>query len=459
MRILHVAAEIAPIAKVGGLADVIYGLSRAQIAEGHEVAVLIPKYDFIDLKVSPVTDFTCRFDGEEYNNTLWKGELDGIPLLLIEAHHPRMWFSRGAVYVAEDDPERFLYFCRAAYDYLRKHDMPEVLHMHDWQIGPLSLLVKDEAKKVTTIHNFFHQGQCKSSLLKLIDLKAGSDILDGADPRKVNLLKAGIVHSDRVNTVSPTYAKEVMTSQMGYGLEKVLKKYSAKFSGILNGIDTEYWNPETDPLLFHNYTHKKLKERKKARQALQEELNLDPDPDKPILAAITRLVPQKGVDLLYHIAEEAPKMGAQFLLLGSSPFPKVQRDFEKLADKHRKSGSLHFELTYNETLSHQVYAGADMLAVPSLFEPCGLTQLIALRYGSVPIVRSTGGLADTVFEGENGFTFKDSSPRAFKSAVKRAFTLWKEDPAEWRKLMVRGMKEDNSWKAAARHYLDMYQSI
>lgn len=470
MRIVHVAAELAPVAKVGGLADVVYGLSRACIAKGHQVEVILPLYSTLETNyiknLRPKTHFLSLFGSKEYTNTMWEGTLDGIPLLLIESGHPKRWFERSSIYNQPDDMERFLYFSRAVFDYLhRVAPRPDILHIHDWHPGALPLLWREESAysppTVLTVHNFAHQGLCPEGILSLIHLQQDARVLDDRNPGMANLLKAAIVGSNAINTVSPTYAKEVLHGH-GYGLESLLQERGHGFRGILNGIDYTYWNPGTDPLLSHPYSLENLEPRKKQKAELRKRLKLE-ECTRPIIAVITRLVPQKGVELIRQAMVSSPLLGAQFILLGSSPIPEIQREFLELQDILVNNPHVSMHLKYDETLSHQIYGGSDILLVPSLFEPCGLTQLIALRYGSVPMVRKTGGLADTVHDLDsptpNGFSFEAPTAEALESTIERALHYWRDKPNSWLHLQKTGMNQDFSWHTSAQRYLDMYRSI
>lgn len=474
MRIINVAAELAPIAKVGGLADVVYGLSRALISEGQDISVIIPKYSTLKTEylqgLKQLTDYPSQFEGSEYQNRLWEGVLDGIKVYMIEPRHPRKWFERPSIYNQEDDTERFLYFCRAAFDLIRHKGMaPDVVHLHDWQACALGLLGSTDPatfpRTALTIHNFAHQGICPEGMLNLIGVEGDDVARDLSYPGMANLLKAGIAVCGAVNTVSPTYAEEVLEGH-GYGLEEILKK-RRDFKGILNGIDFDYWNPETDPLLEANYSLNKLEGRERQRHGLRHIANLE-ECNRPIIGVITRLVPQKGVELIKQALLDTYEKKAQFVLLGSAPIPEIQREFEMLKESLAGNPHVHIALAYDETLSHQIYGGTDIFLVPSLFEPCGLTQMIALRYGSVPLVRNTGGLADTIIDVDtsgkpltetNGYVFNNPDPHALKKSLDRALDRWYNQPESWKALQHQGMRQDFSWTQAAKRYLDMYRDI
>lgn len=485
MFIVHIAAELAPVAKVGGLADVVLGLSRELTKQGHAVAIIIPKYDCMDVhdvqQLEVADDNLWSFGAEGWTrNTVWVGLVEGLPVFFIEPHNKTAYFHRGRFYNCDDDRERFTYFSRAALEFLLKSNKsPDIIHLHDWQTALVAPLYHDMYKAlglrvsgiVLTIHNFEYQGDCNPGELDKVGLK-GSHYLtparlqDNKHPDKINLLKGGIVYANYVTTVSPNYAKEVMHALSGKGLETTLQLYSDKFSGILNGLDFVYWNPGTDRYLPVNYTAGEVEKKAANKNRLRERLGLS-NQHRPIVACIVRLVPQKGTRLIYHAIFRTLEKGGQFILLGTSPFPSINDQFHQLKVNLGSNPNIHFELNYNEELSHMIYAGSDMFIVPSLVEPCGLTQLIALRYGTIPIVRNTGGLADTVFDIEysgkplnetNGFTFDHADEEGMNSALDRAIECWFEQPQFWEQLVSNGMKMDFSWYLPTQKYVSLYLS-
>jgi starch synthase len=496
MHIIHIASELAPLAKVGGLADVLLGLSRELSWKGHDVDIIIPKYDCMDSNqirdLSIVYyDLMSYYDGNWYSNTVWMGWVENLRVYFIDPHHPRYFFNRGCFYGCEDDIERYLYFSRASLEFLfKKQIRPDILHLHDWHTAIVPVLYKDMYSKlgftglktVYTIHNLEYQGKCSTSDLDKIGLK-GSDYLtdeklkDTNSAVSINLLKGGIVYSDFVTTVSPNYAKEVKTPEGGRGLDKVLIQYQDKFTGILNGVDYSYWNPEIDRYLPVHYSSREMPANKKDRNTLdkkafikkilRERLTLSED-HRPLVGCITRLVPQKGTDLIKHALIHTLEKGGQFVLLGSSPIPSITEEFHALNHFYADHPHVHMILHYQEELSHLIYAASDMFIVPSIFEPCGLTQMIALKYGGVPIVRRTGGLADTIFdvdnsklsfEKTNGYTFDIPEPKEIAGALDRAFDCWFHAPDRWRKLMINGMNVDYSWNKSSNLYLDIYKNL
>lgn len=464
LDIMHIATELAPIAKVGGLGDVVYGLSKELIRQGHFVEILLPKYDCLDyqlLKNLKVEIPELSFDAGSV--TIWSANLDNLSIKLIEPL-ARDDFLRGKIYGEPDDIERFVYFSQACLKYiLTKKTPPNILHIHDWHPAlTIPLLQKEKSLKsirtVLTLHNLEYQGQCNPQLLT--DLKI---------PPANSFLELGITYADAVTTVSPTYEKEIQTSIGGWGLDKLLTKNVSKLTGILNGIDPEYWNPEKDPHLFQKYSLSSLshiQHGKKANQAhLRQLLGLTPS-HLPLVACVTRLVSQKGPQLIAHALLRTLEKGGQFVLLGSSGTPEITHEFRLLKERFADNPHLSLNFDRNESLAHLIYASADLLLIPSLFEPCGLTQLIAMRYGTIPLVRKTGGLADTVFDIDtatvpvtqrNGFTFDFPDTAGINWALDRALECFAHDKKKWHSLIENGSKLDFSWKQSVQDYLKVYR--
>ncbi len=492
MHIVHVASELAPVAKVGGLGDVLYGLSKALVKGQKNVEVIIPKYDCIDynqlkhLKVE-LRELLCTEDGKQINNTVWSCELENLKVVLIEAHHPLNYFSREKIYGCPDDIERFTYFCRATLEYLlQTKRTPEIIHLHDWPTAMVAPLYKEVYRAlglkaqgiVLTLHNLAYQGKCLPKQIVRVGLNTENPAIwekmrDPASSGQVNLLRGGIEYADRVTTVSPTYLKEIMTRKEGVGLDDVLVKHAKKLTGILNGIDEEYWDPAKDPLLIKRYnTHISRPEELQAvldakaesRRQLRLHFNLR-EGNYPLVCSVTRLVPQKGPELILYALKHALQKGGEFVLLGSDHGSAIEKAFIPWHGKEQKVGIC---IDRDESLAHLIYAGADMLVIPSRFEPCGLTQMIALRYGTVPIARRTGGLADTVFdidtatcpeEERNGFTFDHFDTGGIDWALGRALDCWINDRPKWKKIMLNGMRKDFSWESSAAAYLELFQSL
>lgn len=484
MHIIHIASEFAPCVKVGGLADVVLGLCRELSYNGHKIEVIIPKYECIEKKniigLEPSKlKISTFYDNKRIESRVWKGKLLELPITLIEPLHPDNYFQRPECYGYKDDVLRFSCFCQVVLEYMKlEKKNPDIIHLHDWQTALIAPMSKDlfksssfSSSRITfTIHNIEHQGWCSKKDLDKVGLDGThylhpSRLQDNIRSWDINMMKGALVYADHINTVSPTYAYEVKTHEGGKGLENTLKKYEDKFSGILNGIDAESWNPENDPAIPFHYSWRNIEEKKKNTEALRDILSLSKE-NKPIVACISRLVPQKGVELIKHAIFRTLDSGGQFVLLGSSPIKKIQDDFLKIKKQFQKHPQVSLEFGFKEDLAHLIFAGADIFIVPSIFEPCGLTQLIALKYGSIPVVRKTGGLADTIFDIEysekpfekgNGYVFEHPNKQGLNFALDRAIKHWRQKPSEWKELMLRGMRIDSSWKEPAKRYVKIYE--
>ncbi|KAL6610545.1 hypothetical protein ACP70R_040514 [Stipagrostis hirtigluma subsp. patula] len=484
LHIVHIAAEMAPVAKVGGLADVISGLGKALQKKGHLVEIILPKYDCMqhnhinNLKVLDVV-VQSYFEGNQFGNKIWTGTVEGLPVYFIEPQHPAKFFWRAQYYGEHDDFKRFSYFSRAALELLHQSGKKiDIIHCHDWQTAFIAPLYWDvyanlgfnSARICFTCHNFEYQGTAPPQDLAYCGLDV--ERLDRPDRMRdnshgrINVVKGAIVYSNIVTTVSPTYAHEVR-SEGGRGLQDTLKVHSKKFVGILNGIDTDTWNPSSDRFLKVQYSANDLHGKSANKAALRKQLKLSSTyASQPLVGCITRLVPQKGVHLIRHAIYKTAELGGQFVLLGSSPVPHIQREFEGIADHFKNNSNIRLILKYDDALSHMIFAASDMFIVPSMFEPCGLTQMIAMRYGSVPVVRKTGGLNDSVFDFDdetipvelrNGFTFVKADEQGFNGAIERAFNYYHRKPEAWKQLVQKDMKIDFSWDSSASQYEDIYQ--
>lgn len=461
MRIVHLSAELAPIAKVGGLGDVVYGLAKEQVRKGEQVEVILPKHKRLHLsKLDAIKKFPTPLFVHEFPVTVWKATLESIPVTLIEIDHPNNPFERDSIYGFSDDPFRFIIFALAAQSYLSNQRL-DILHLHDWHTSIAALLSIDTKGTVLTIHNMRYQGQCLPEELKIAGLERQREKLkDPHNPEMISLLKGGILFSDRVTTVSPTYAKEVLSPPESYGMERTLKQKG--ITGILNGIDYDYWNSAYDPYLSVRYRRDHWEElqesKRKNREEIQKKLNMS-KPKGPLVSAISRLVPQKGPHLIKAALKETLRLGGQAILLGAGAPPDIDKEFRELAEEFKSNRDIHFHFDYDEALGHELYAASDLLLVPSLFEPCGLTQMIAMRYGTLPLVRLTGGLADTVVDGKNGFSFRQSDPGEIINALKRAFTLYQANPLEWKKMVEEGARSNFTWTHSAALYRALYSEI
>lgn len=496
MHIIQIAAELAPIAKVGGLGDVVSGLSRQLQKNGHHVEIIIPKYDVTHLQqVEQLqelkTAFPLTYDGHTHQVRVWKGQLLGVTVFFLDSEHPHSFFKRGCIYSCLDDMDRFLYFSLAALEFIHtRTELPDIIHAHDWQTGIIAPLYINQyrlhspkrAALVHTLHNLEHQGVCDPGFLHKVGLDpehymCPDRLQDPLNASQINLLKGSIVYSDAITTVSPTYAEEVKSQASGRALESILIQHTSRFSGILNGLDCDYWNPKADPYLPAHFGLERgqmahgqfsLRNKRLVKQRLQTTVGLEQVENKPLVAVISRLVPQKGIHLIRRGLYRTLELDGQFILLGSSPIPQVQAEFEALKEEFSQNPSVHIEMVQSESLAHLIFGGSDIFLVPSLFEPCGLTQLIAMRYGSIPVVRSTGGLSDTVFdvdyadcpvEERNGYCFEHTDDQALDSALDRAMNCWKSHPEIWWQLVRNAMSIDHSWKTSAKAYEDIYKGI
>jgi starch synthase len=487
MYIVMVASECAPVAKVGGLADVVFGLSRELEIRGHAVEIVLPKYDCMRYDhiwgLQPVWyDLQVPWGHGHVPCTVHFGFVHGRKCFFIEPHSADNFFSRGAYYGFPDEALRFAFFSKAALEFLlRAGKRPDIIHTHDWQTALVPVLLFEiykhhgmwEQRVCHTIHNFKHQGVAGANVLWATGLHrpdyyyARERLGDDFDPSAINFSKGAVAYSNWITTVSPHHAWEARHTDQGYGLGHALHVHRHKFTGVLNGLDYDMWNPETDPYIPAHYTAHDPEPKYADKRALRERFLLA-DVYKPLVAYVGRLDSQKGVHLIRHALFYSLWNGAQFVLLGSSPERGINDYFLHLKGHLNDSPDCHLEIGYDEELAHLIYAGSDLIIVPSMFEPCGLTQMIALRYGTVPVVREVGGLADTVFdrdhsdrplEERNGYVFRDADYPGIESAMRRAIGLWYAFPEDFRKLMVTGMGLDYSWNHPGEQYLAIYEHI
>ncbi len=475
MKILLVASEVTPFAKTGGLADVAGALPQALAGLGHDVRIFMPWYHAVS-EQHPATEtlklaLKVEIDGLRRSAGVRRGCLGDIPVYFLD--YPE-FFQRQGLYgtPAGDYPDnawRFGLFCRAVLDALPQLDFqPDVLHLNDWQTGLIPVLLRSELKAdpfyagtgtVMTIHNLGYQGLFPPETLAELGLDPALFHMEGLEYYgRLSFLKGGLLFADRITTVSPTYCEEIQTAPFGHGFEGILQKRRKDLAGILNGIDCRQWDPERDPALAAPYSaaHPEGKERNK--QALQGRLGLDEDERLPILAMITRLATQKGLDILEAAWPRLLRRPLQFVLLGDGE-QQHREFFKKLQNRYR--GRISITLGFDDSLARQIYAGSDLFLMPSHYEPCGLGQLIALRYGSIPLVRRTGGLADTVRDadqepGGNGFVFGPPTADALLRALDRALRRYR-DASGWSRLVAGALREDFSWERSAGRYVEIYQ--
>ncbi|OPG95885.1 starch synthase [Chryseobacterium mucoviscidosis] len=474
MNILFAAAEVHPFIKTGGLADVIGALPQALKKSGADVRVILPKYKSIPEEYKEAMEPVITTDVPLGWRRPYCGiEMlvhDGIPVYFVDNEY---YFGRDGVYGYMDDGERFAFFNRAVLDVLPQIEFkPDVLHSHDWHTGMIPLLLEahyahdpfySEMRTVFTIHNLLYQGVFPHDLFSdLLELDDRYFTADGAEYYgNVNFLKAGVVFADHVTTVSPTYAKEVQTSYYGYGLDGLLSSLGNRFTGIVNGIDTKSYNPAADNKIAVKY-RTSLSKKIENKIELQKELGLPVRPDAPLMVMVTRLVDSKGLDLVCRVLDELLYYDdIQFAVLGTGD-PAYEHWFREAANRYPLKMSA--QITFNDGLSRRFYAGSDLFLMPSRFEPCGISQLLALRYGSVPLVRETGGLNDTVqayneFSGEgNGFSFTSFNAHDMMNTIRRAEALYRQ-PEHWKKIVKNAMSGDYSWNVSAEEYMGIYRRI
>ncbi|NJP04229.1 MAG: glycogen synthase GlgA [Chloroflexaceae bacterium] len=487
MFIVMISSECAPVAKVGGLADVVFGLSRELEIRGNSVEIILPKYDcmrYDNIWGLHIThnDLWVPWGNGAIHCSVWFGFVHGRKCFFIEPHSNENFFNRGAFYGFHDETMRFAFFSKAALEFLLKTGKrPDVIHCHDWHTGLVPVMLAEiykhqgmeNQRTCYTIHNFKHQGIAGANLLTIsglhrIDYYYSYDRLrDNFNHTAINFMKGGIVYSNFFTTVSPHHAWEAQHSNQSHGLAHTINTHGAKYGGVLNGIDYEVWNPEIDRFIPYHYSRDDIDPKYGNKEALRDRFWLSKG-YKPIIAYVGRLDQQKGVHLIRHALFFAIWNNAQFVLLGTSPERDTHNYFWHLKNHLNESPDCHLELSFNEEVSHLIYAGADMIVMPSIFEPCGLTQMIALKYGTVPIVRAVGGLMDTVFdrdyahraiEDRNGYVFETADYAGLESAMHRAIGLWYAFPGEFRELMRNGMRYDFSWNYPGQHYYNIYEYI
>ena len=506
LKILICSSEMVPFAKTGGLADVAGSLPLALSELGHEVRVAMPKYAVIDAKKFGLKKWSALevpIAHRTVKGALWEAKMGGEggekeeskakskmknEKCEVQSTPPQsaiqVWFIGQEAYFAReglyqeagedyrDNLARFTFFCRGVLEILKKLDWkPDVIHANDWQAALIPIFLKtlyaedrffEGVGTVLTIHNLAFQGTFESELLPLTGLSWDEFVPEKLEfYGKLNLLKGGIVYADVLNTVSRQYSKEIQTGEFGCGLEGLLKSRSDDLYGVLNGIDYGVWNPETDGLIARNFAPDDLKGKQACKAALQKESGL-PKRDVPLIGIISRLTDQKGFDLIAEVIEEIMGLDLQLVLLGTG-MPKYHNMFGRIGKRFPKKMGIH--LTFDNALAHRIEAGSDLFLMPSRYEPCGLNQLYSLKYGTVPVVRATGGLADTIVDytperaGQgtaNGFVFREYSARALLVAIKRAVATY-QDKKTWKQLMRTGMQQDFSWMHSAREYVALYR--
>ncbi len=470
MRIAILSSEAIPFAKTGGLADVSGALTKALHAEGIDSLLILPRYDQIDLSLLGETfidDLEVEWRGKQPRVRVWQSETLKAPTYLIDAP---FYFARGKIYGEPDDFERFAFFCRAAIALLRRlGEAPDVVHCNDWPCGFAAVELRarrrhdsffQNTRSVFSIHNLAYQGAFDPKNLWWLGFSdsANDFMLSGA----ASPLKAGIIAADALSTVSPRYAREIQTPEQGYGLDWLIRARSNRLAGITNGVDYEVWNPETDPHIAKRFSAEDLSGKRECKLDLLRRFALAEELDRPIIAIISRLVAQKGYDLIRQGARGILDTGAFFIALGAGA-----REYEDFLQSWHDAAPQRvgiYKGYAGEPLAHQIEAGADMFLMPSLYEPCGLNQMYSMRYGTVPVVRATGGLDDTVQDFDpatdqgNGFKFGPYSVSAMLEKIRRSVYFYSE-PDTWAQIQRNGMAVDNSWAAAALKYIQLYREV
>jgi len=479
MNVAFLTAECFPYVKTGGLADVSGSLPKAMEKLGCDIRVFLPLYNTIntfdnvlylneEFKNIPITigDTTHTFN-------FWEGKMPDskVPIYFIDCPY---YYHRGKPYTNDrDEDERFIFFQLACLELMQRLEWaPDIINCNDWQTGLIPAYLKfkynwdtlfENTKTVISIHNIGYQGRFSPISIEKAGLSLEQFYPEGPYEldNSFSFLKAGIWYADVITTVSPTYAKEIQTKEYGSGLQGVLQIKRNKLFGILNGIDTDEWNPRTDKYIPVNYSKKNIEEKTKLKKYLAKEAGFKYKEDVPVIGIVTRLTGQKGLDLIMPIFHELMQLPIQMVVLGSGE-EKYEEFIEHAAQAYTDKFVEY--IGYNNELSHLITAGADMFLMPSLYEPCGLNQMYSLKYGTVPIVRKTGGLADTVQdyhehdEEGNGFSFELATPNALFETIKRALKVYKDED-DWQKIMLRGMSEDFSWEKSAKEYYKVYETL
>jgi len=472
MRVLYVSSEVASLAKTGGLADVALALPKALADIGIEIVVVMPKYRAVDGKadMTEVARFAVPIADQDRECIAYQGFLpDSEVSIYFLAHDP--YFDRPELYGEDteykDALERFSFFSKASLELCHVIDwIPDVIHANDWHAALIPAYLRNgavpalgTAKTLLTIHNLGYQGVSSWEKASATGLSEEA-LAPYRQGDKINLLKGGILGADLINAVSPTYANEILKE--GAGLEGELRLREDSLYGVINGVDTSVWNPQSDPHLWANFDVTDLAGKAENKRRLQEELGLVVNPSIPILSVISRLAEQKGFDIIMDAFDRMMSLDVQFVLLGTGD-SQYERFFQTA--QARYAGRVASMITFSEEWAHRIEASADVFLMPSHYEPCGLNQLYSLRYGTAPLVRATGGLKDTVFELDaendsgNGFLFEECTSRAFLEAASRAVEVFRQHPDAWERMMIRGMRTDLSWGSSAKKYVRLYERL
>ena len=470
MKILYVTSEANPFAASGGLGDVMGALPSAVAAGGHECSVILPLYDTMKPifreKLELVLDMSFYMSWRHTGASVYKCFHNGVTYYFVENHY---YFDRGRLYGEFDDAERFAFFSRSVIEYmLHSGNIPDVLHANDWQTAPAVIYLKTEyghidalrnIKTVYTIHNIEYQGkfgmQNLTDIFGISPMNRGVVEYDGC----INLMKGAIVTSDYITTVSPNYARELEYDFFAFGLSNIIKNSRYKMRGVINGIDYDYFSPERGGDIYAKYNSRTYKSGKaKNKAALQAEVGLPVNPDVPLVAMITRFASQKGIDLVLHIMDELLQENVQVVVLGTG-----EKEYEKaFRDLEARHPNLKALIMFDRVLSKKMYAGADIFLMPSKSEPCGLAQMIACSYGTVPVVRSVGGLYDSIIkygeEGANGFRFDNYNAHEMLYTIKDALALY-QDKKKWNALTASAKNSNFTWENSAKEYISIYSNL
>ena len=490
MKVLITASECAPLVKVGGIADVIGSLPIVLFEQGVDVRVAIPFYKPLAEKFTSeqngiypqkIAERLISYGDKILITNIYLTMLPGtqVPIYLLENAD---YISNGGIYYSpefmpspEAEIERFAFFSKAVADIFAEGleaeiggFKPEIIHCNDWHTGMIPQIIQNRSKfiqkkpvkTIFTIHNLAYQGFSRLEVGEKLGINISQDRTLRWDAQDDNLdfVLQGIVGSDFVNTVSEKYAQEIQTPEYGEGLEEILKARGSRLTGVLNGISYEIFNPKNDQFILNKYTTVDWQKGKSEnKRMLQEELGLDINPDRPLLGLVSRLAHQKGLDLVAEGVREIIEMGYQVVLLGTGD-PFIETKFKEYNESDLK-GNIRALITFSEETARRIYASSDMFLVPSRFEPCGLTQMIAMKYGAVPVVRATGGLYDTVKNNQTGFTYDHLSTEAMLEALRNALNLYVNDKNRWQKMVAACMLEDFSWKESAKKYIHLYNKV
>ncbi len=487
LKVLFVTSEVYPFVKTGGLADVSSALPQSISEMGHEVRIVVPKYGAVDerkFKIHEVVrlkDLQVKIGDKDVTFSLKSCFLPGqkVRVQIYFLDNSEYFASRNSLYIDpstgkdySDNDERFILLCRSVFELISKLGwVPDIIHCNDWQCGLIPAYLKTVYKNelfsnfkiLFTVHNLAYQGQFprstfwKTGLPEELNSEKGIEIYD-----KINFMKSGLLYADTINTVSQSYANEIRTDEeLGAGLKHVLARRKDDLFGIINGIDTRIWNPEKDKLLPKKYSSKNLDVKAENKEELAKRFGLAYKPDTPIIGIISRLYEAKGIDLVTEAFKELMELDIQMILLGTGD-KKFYAFFEKMMQKHNDKFACY--LGFNDELAHLITGGGDMLLMPSRYEPCGLTQMYSLVYGTVPIVRETGGLADTVVKYDEktgdgtGFMFTQYNAASMVKEIKRALKTY-NDKKSWLKIVKSGMKSDFSWNSSAKKYVELYKTM